>query len=172
MRVAAIALATTFAWAAFAKVVRFVEWRRALVAYRLSARSFAVALITVPVLEAAAVALLLSGALRAGAALVVGMLASFSWAVARARAITGNRVPCGCFGAMSTRDYRAVFARNVALGIAAGVVLVRGPDVSPIKGFAPPGPDEAIAATLVMVGLALVAWLVWHGVALTRGDRR
>ena len=171
MRVAAIALATTFAWAALAKVVRFGEWRRALVGYRLQARAFALALVAVPLMEVAAAALLLAGALRAGAALVVAMLASFSWAVARASAIGGDRVPCGCFGAMTTRDYRLVLARNLALGLAAAAILIRGQDVSPMSGFAAPRPDEVGAAALVLVGLVLVAWLARYAVALTRSDR-
>ncbi|MDQ3940196.1 MAG: hypothetical protein M3238_02470 [Actinomycetota bacterium] len=165
-------MSATFGWAAVLKVARFGSWRAALVRYRLPATVFSVALVAVPLFEASAVALLLFGSTPVGAALSLALLSTFSWAVVRARAISGDRVPCGCFGRLEERDYRTMLLRNAALGLAAAAVLIRGGDSNALSGFALPRADEAVPALLVVVGVALIAWLGWQAAATARGQRR
>jgi hypothetical protein len=99
-------------------------------------------------------------------------VAAFSAAIVRARAITGDRVPCGCFGSTTTRDYRSMLVRNAALALAAAVVMVRGEGGGPLQGFAPPRAGELLPAALVVVGVVFVAFIAWQAALMTRGHRR
>lgn len=150
----------TFGWAAAAKVFRFGSWRGALLRYRLPAPAFAAAAVVVPVAEVAIAVSIVAGLARPGAALTIALLSAFTAAIARARAITGDKVPCGCFGKMTERDYRVVLGRNVLLGMAAAVVLLRAGDHSPLEGFAAPQAAEIVPAALVVTGIALILWIV------------
>ena len=169
---AAIALGVTFGWAALAKLTRFGSWRSALVAYRLPPGPFAAALVAVPVAEAGVAASVFAGLVRPGAALAIAMFSLFTAAIARARAITGDRVPCGCFGALKDRDYRVLLVRNALLGIAAGVVLVRAGDGAPLNGLGTPNGSEIVPAVLIVAGIALILWLVSQVGIWSRGEPR
>jgi hypothetical protein len=165
--VVSLVLATTFAWAAIAKVARPGLWRSALAGYRLPRGVRTVALVVVPVAEGIAAVLLVLGgdAMRAGAALGVALLAAFSLAVLRARRLLGRRLPCGCFGGSGDRDYRLMLVRNSALGVVAAAVLVL-PERR--LGLDAPAFGEAVPVILAASGLAMVAWL---GVTLVRMSR-
>ena len=111
--------------------------------------------------------LLLLGATRAGAALVLALVAGFSLAILRAHAALGSRLPCGCFGSTRDRDYRVLLARNAVLATAAGGLLIFGRDVS---GYPPaPTSDAWLAAVLAVAGSGLVIWLF---AAVRSGIRR
>jgi Methylamine utilisation protein MauE len=171
-RLAAIVLALTLGWAGVAKAVRFVPWRSSLVGYRLPRSVFPFVLLGLPILELATAALLLTSYTRTGAAMALALVAAFSAAIVRARAITGDRVPCGCFGETKTRDYRSMLVRNAALALAAAVVMVRGEGGGPLQGFAPPRAGELLPAALVIVGVAFVALVAWQAALMSRGHRR
>lgn len=159
-----------FAWSAVAKLIRHGTWRGVLARYRLG-RWGALVAVAVPPVELAVPALILGGATRAGAALALLLLVPFSLAVLRARALEGDRLPCGCFGKANTRDYRTVLARNAGLGVLSGVILLGGPDVSLAEGMTFPSTSELLPAALVATGL-VTASLVAVGVmrALRKGQ--
>ena len=161
IRILALALAGTFLWSAVAKLLRFENWRAVLAGYRLPAPLELGARILVPATEVAVAAALLAGAVRLGAAASVLSLAAFSIAILRARALQGDKLPCGCFGKTKTRDYRFSLLRNGVLALVSGALLVRGEDGSPLAGFGAPEGSEAVAAASVLVGAALIAWMVW-----------
>jgi uncharacterized membrane protein YphA (DoxX/SURF4 family) len=162
LRVAAAVLGVTFVWAALAKIARWGSWRAALRGYDLPGAAAAVAAPAVPVVEGVAAALLLLGRTKIGAALTVALLAGFSAALLHARQRKGNRLPCGCFGRATERDYRLMLLRNAAIGVLAASLLLAGDDVWFARGVARPSPDELVPALLVVAGLALCLWLVRH----------
>lgn len=166
---AALLLAAAFAWAVLAKAARPGAWRDALPGYRLPVRTTRLTLFAVPLAEAGAAVLLLSGddVSKAGAALSVALLAGFSIAVLRARRLQGDRLPCGCFGGAGRRDYRIMLVRNAFLGGLAAAVLVV-PDAWTFE-IGSPGVSQLLPAALAALGVALVVWLV---VAATRGAGR
>ncbi len=130
----------------------------------------------VPVAEAAVAISIVAGLARPGAALTLALLSAFTAAVARARAITGDKVPCGCFGKMTERDYRLVVGRNVLLGIAAAIVLLRAGTHSPLEGFAAPEASQVVPAVLVVAGIVLTLWVAsqlgaWTSASGTREPR-
>ena len=170
VRVVAALLAATFAWAALAKVVRWSRWRAALEGYELPPLLRVGALGGVPVVEAGAAALLLAGLTRVGAALTIALLACFSAALFYARERRGGRVPCGCFGRATDRDYRVLLLRNGALGVLAASLLASRRDLSPARGWAAPSGGDLLPAALVAGGVALVAWTLWQ-VGSSLGDR-
>ena len=170
LRVAAAILATTFAWAALAKIVRWTAWRDALSAYELPSIARAVAQPAVPALEALVAVLVFVGATHPGAAVTILLLSSFSGALLHAHARHGDRLPCGCFGRATTRDYRLMLTRNAALGALAAMLLVARGDVSAFEGLAAPSGAEVLPAALVVAGAALSVWTVWR--ALTSLGRR
>jgi hypothetical protein len=153
-------LAVAFLWAALAKASRPSAWRAALAGYRLPAGLLVPALVGVPVAEILVGVLLVAGGLatKAGAALGVALLASFSLAVLRARRSGGDRLPCGCFGGSGSRDYRLMLVRNASLGAIAGVLLLV-PRVARYELDAP-RPSDAVPALLAALGIAAIAWLV------------
>jgi hypothetical protein len=113
----------------------------------------------VPVLEVAVAALVLAGAPLTGASLALVLLAAFSGVILRARAFHGDRIPCGCFGRTSARDYRTLLARNVALGALAATVLVSGASFPLLEWTRLPRGGEIVAALLAVAGLALAGWM-------------
>lgn len=162
-------LAIAFFWAAIAKASRPSAWRAALGGYRLPQRVVVPALVLVPVIELLTAILLSAGgaASKAGAALSVALLGAFSLAVLRARAVRGDRLPCGCFGGSGSRDYRLMLVRNAFLGaVAAAILLVR--PVAEYELESPP-PSQLLPALLVGLGVVLIAWLV---MTFARGDGR
>lgn len=169
-RVAAVLLASVFAWAAAAKVARYERWRAALDHYRLPRGLSVVASAGVPAIEAGVGALVVLGSARAGAALAIALLAGFSLAVIRARSIEGDRLPCGCFGGAGERDYRTLLIRNALLAVTAAIVLVGGTDTSPLAGFRAPTMAEIVPAVLVAGGLIIGAWVTFE-VARKRGSQ-
>lgn len=158
-RLSAVLLAGAFAWAGLAKALDPSGWSSALARYGLDERLRRVTIVGVPVVEVATSVVTLVVSARAGAALSTALLASFSLALLRARTAVGDRLPCGCFGKASERDYRLMIARNAALAGLAGLVLVSGLREGALAGYARPGAVEALPALLVVLGIALAAWI-------------
>ena len=169
-RIIVLGLAATFAWSALAKVMRAAEWRAALGAYRLPRSVSAAARHGVPLTEILVSAALASGAVRLGAAASLALLAAFSIAVLRARSLQGDKLPCGCFGKTKKRDYRLSLVRNAALAALASLLLVRGEDVSPLRGFAAPSGSEVIALVLVVAGVFFIGWMLRSAARIGRMD--
>lgn len=165
--VLAVALAGVFAWAAASKALDPRGWREALGAHRLGPLARP-ALVGVPVLETAVAALVLAGAPRAGASLALALLATFSGAILRARALQGDRIPCGCFGRTRARDYRALLIRNVALGTLAVWVVVTGASFPLLEWARLPRGGEIAAALLALAGLVLAGWMARRAQAALR----
>ncbi len=162
LHIAAAMLGLTFAWAAFAKAVRWDRWRQALRAYGLPSALASVAAPGVPALEAASAGLVLSGRSKLGAAVTLALLASFSMALLYAQQRRGDRLPCGCFGRATERDYRVMLARNALLGALAASLALSRDDVWFADELSAPSMGDALPALLVFAGLALCLWLVRH----------
>ncbi len=96
------------------------------------------------------------------------MLAAFSVAIVIGRVRSGRRLECRCFGGSTTRDYRALLARNLALAGVAFVAWTAGKDASQVGSLAEPGGADLLPAALVVAGLALAAWV---GAAAFAGRR-
>ena len=164
----AAVLASLFGWAALAKLVRRDRWRAALPAYGLGPIAGA-AFVAVPAAEAAVVGLFLLAPMRAGAALALALLAGFSLGLARARALRGDRLPCGCFGRAATRSLATLLGRNAAMGGLAAIVLLSpaGRDRL-LESFEMPARADLLPAALAVVGLGLGAWTAGHAAAALR----
>jgi hypothetical protein len=162
LRIVALLLASTFAWAALAKFARWSRWREALAGYELPGPLRLVGAPAVPLVEIGVVLLLVTGATRAGAAASVALLASFSGMLLWARERRGNRLPCGCFGRATERDYRVLLARNASLGLLSAILLAGGRDLMPWEGWAVPSGTELLPALLVTTGIVVVAWTRWQ----------
>src|SRR5688500_14237574 len=119
---AAVLLAAVFVWAAASKLFSYRRWNTTLDGYGLPLAAKSVAAPLVPVAELAT-AVLLIVATRAGAAAALALLSLFCLAIFRARSITGDKVPCGCFGGSEHRDYRAMLWRNTALILLSAAIL-------------------------------------------------
>lgn len=162
LRIAAALLGATFAWAALAKAARWSRWRDALRAYDLPRAMAAPAAPGVPLLEAGAAALLFAGATQAGAAVTVVLISGFSAALLHAHARQGDRLPCGCFGRATERDYRVMLSRNAFLGALAAVLLLASRDVSVVRALSAPSGDDILPAGLVVAGIGLCVWMAVH----------
>lgn len=162
LRVVVALLGLTFAWAALAKVVRWSHWLDALRAYEFPSMVTAAAAPLVPALEALCAVLVLSGRTKVGSALALALVGSFSGALLYAQQKRGNRLPCGCFGRATDRDYRVMLARNAGLTALAAILAVPDDDVSWAAGLSAPSADDAFPILLVITGLALCLWLVRH----------
>jgi hypothetical protein len=158
---AAEILAGVFAWAALAKVARFRRWRSSLDAYRLPL-SWALAA-AVPAAEASITALVLLGRTRVAALAALVLLTGFSMAVLRARQLVGDRVPCGCFGGRSRRDYRVLLARNAAL-VPVALAALSDPGI-----VITPGDAEVVPVALLILGVVLLGLLMREVARLTPG---
>ncbi|MBA2426140.1 MAG: hypothetical protein H0V60_03540 [Actinobacteria bacterium] len=169
---AALLLGLTFAWAGAAKLVRWREWRSALGGYGLGATE-APAAVGVPAAELMAAGLIASGSTRSGAALTMALLAGFSLTVVRARSSRGDRLPCGCFGGTSERDYRTMLARNALLAVLAVPVVTAGADIDLLAAVSVPSGAEIVPAGLAVAGLGLAAWTLRRAAGyLTGGEER
>jgi hypothetical protein len=155
---AGVAIAIVFGWGAFAKVIRFSEWQQALHAYHLPRSVDLAASIGVPCVELGVVVLLGTGHARAGSALTLALLASFSLALLTARPVQGNSLPCGCFGRATRHDYRLLVARNAGLACLAGIILVGGRD-DLLAGSLHPASMTLLPAALVGLGVAMAFWI-------------
>lgn len=167
VKVAALLLVVVFAWSGAAKVIRWSEWSRLLDRYRLGPAS-RVLRGAVPLGEVVVAGLIVTESQRLGAAAALALLAGFSGAVLRLRAIEGDRLPCGCFGKTQVRDYRLTLARNSFLVLLAAIVLLRG-DVTLYGGLSGPSGDELVPVALIVSGIGAAVWL---GVSVRRSFRR
>jgi len=161
VQILAAVLSVVFAWSACAKLLRVQEWFAALAAYRLPGPLERTARVAVPVVELLVPTLFVVGNVRAGAALVVALVGTFSLAVLRARSLEGDRVPCGCFGRAKVRDYRLLLVRNSILGALAAALLLAGEDVALFDGVGAPNSSEFVPVTLSVMGLLAAGWAVW-----------
>lgn len=168
VRVASAALALVFLWSGAAKIVRRSAWTDALRGYRLPRAVTALAAPGVVAAEWSIAALLVAGATRVGSALALAMLSAFSLAVLRARALRGDRLPCGCFGGRDERDYRAMLARNVILGGAAAFMLVADRDLPVLEGMRVPRTSELVPAGLIVVAAIVGVWMLMRVFASSR----
>ena len=156
---AAAVLALTFAAAAVTKLARGAAWRRTLVTYRLPAGASRVVAIGVPIVELAIVGLVLVGLGSTAGIVSLVALALFSAAIVIGRVRAGRRLECGCFGGSTTRDYRVLLARNLALAGLAFVAWASGQDASLVRSLGEPAGVDLVPAGLVVIGLALAAWV-------------
>ena len=159
VRIVSLLLAAIFLWAAVAKVVRYGSWRTVLAGYRVPVMVGNIAVFGVPLLELIVVGLLLAGETRAGAALTVMLLSVFSFALVRARAIQGGKLPCGCFGATKERDFRLLLLRNGLLAILPAALLIEGEDVMPLSELGWPSAGDALPTLLTLAGIAVALWI-------------
>ena len=167
-RIAGLLLAGAFAWAAVAKVFVYRRWRQIVTRYGLPSGLDAVIAPVVPVGEAAIATTIVGFEPRVGAAAALAALSLFSFAIVRARSITGDRLPCGCFGGGEDRHYRTMLWRNAALGGLAAVVLFARPQHVLTRPSFPTG-AELIPAALVVVGVALALWTALQALGVFRG---
>ena len=167
-RVAAALLAATFAWAGIAKLVAYQAWSGALAGYRFPPFVERLSRPLVPVLELIVAVLIVTNRTRAGAALTLALVALFSFAVMRGRALHGDRLPCGCFGGREERSATAMLWRNVVLTVLAVAVLTAAREPVLFEGFAAPTGGEVVAAVLVAIGIAAAAWMGWQVAGLFR----
>jgi hypothetical protein len=156
---AAAVLGLTFTAAGVTKLARGAAWRRTLSAYRLPGGVSRLVASVVPIVELAIVGLVVVD-LGATAGLVsLVALVSFSAAIVVGRVRSGRRLGCGCFGGSTTRDYRVLLTRNLALvGIALGAWRM-GEDAPPVRSLREPGGADLLPAALIVLGLALAAWV-------------
>ncbi|MGH2735282.1 MAG: MauE/DoxX family redox-associated membrane protein [Actinomycetota bacterium] len=165
--VAAVVLSVAFAWAALAKLLRYSQWQEALARYEFPHSVNPLLAAIVPFVELAAVALLLSVSIKAGAALSVAMLAGFSLAIMRARALQGEKLPCGCFGKTTERDWRLMLLRNSLLALPAALALLSANQGGIVEN-ASVLRNEVVPVLLLALGLLAVAWLVAEVMSATQ----
>jgi hypothetical protein len=165
---AAAALALAFGWAAIAKALYWVSWRDALRTYALPRAVYSGAVLGVPLIELALVAMMLSGEVVVGATLTVFLLASFSLAVVRAQIRNGSaRLPCGCFGRAKSRDYRFLLIRNTFLGVLASIILLSGRNVLLLGGLGRV-PMDSVGIFGIAAGVAALLGVAAHTLAAPR----
>ena len=162
LRAIALLLAGVFAWASVAKLVRWARWWSALQAYDLPRSLRIVAAPAVPLTELAVSVLLIAGITRVGAAASLSLLASFSGAVLFAHARRGDRLPCGCFGRATDRDYRVMLVRNALLALLAAALLITANDFRPVEGWSAPSGADVVPALLVAGGVVVIGWTLWQ----------
>ncbi len=160
-RLAALVLVLVFSWAVAAKAMAWEAWARSLAGYRIPRSLARVALVLVPLVEAAIVILGVGISIKAEAASALFLLGAFSIVVIRASTLQGRRLPCGCFGGRKERDYRTFLVRNGALGLIAAVVLVDPNDAALIEMIDAPARGDILPVALLALGVALGAWVVW-----------
>ena len=157
---AAALIVATFLWAAAAKAVGFRAWRRALAGYRLPNGAEPLVAVAVPTVELACAAAILFLSVKTGAALALFLVAVFCAAILRARASTGDRLPCGCFGGNEERDYRSMLLRNGLLGAACGIVLIGSQEGALVSSVEAPSGSEILPLVLVGAGVVVASWTV------------
>jgi hypothetical protein len=156
---AAAALALTFGAAAAAKLARGVAWRRTLGSNGLRPGASRFVGFAVPAVELGIAALVLAGLGSSAGLLSVVALVAFSGAIVLGRVRTGRRLECGCFGGSATRDYRLLLARNLALAGVAFVAWRAGEDAPLMRSLGEPAGADLLPVALVVLGLALAAWV-------------
>lgn len=156
--ISATALAIAFAWAALSKLASYDRWRGALRGYGLSGAFERVAGIGTPSLEIVAVVLVLTGPLELAGALILALLASFCLVILSARASMGDRLPCGCFGGTTERDYRLMLIRNAALAVPAGVLVLSG-ETGLIDRLGSVEGSDVLPFGLVLLAGGLIVWM-------------
>lgn len=166
---AAAALACAFGWAAAGKLARFGDWRESLNGYGAPHGVVPVALVGVPLAESAVVVLLLVGPVKSGAALAVALIALFSMAIVRARALRGDKLPCGCFGGTEARDYRLMLIRNGLFAVLAAAVLVSRADTGVVAELGSLSMSDVVPVTLVGLALITSLWMVRQVTNALRG---
>jgi Methylamine utilisation protein MauE len=167
---ASAALALTLGAAAVAKLARGAAWRRTLGSYGLGQGTTRLAAFGVPAVELGIAALALAGLGSSAGLLSIVALAGFSGAIVLGRVRSGRRLECGCFGGSGTRDYRLLLARNLALVGVAWVAWRAGEDAPLVHSLGEPAGADLLPVALVVLGLALVAWV--GAVAFTGAGRR
>ena len=155
----AAGLALTFGAAAVAKLARRAAWRRTLGSYGLRPGATRLAGFGVPAVELGIAALVFAGLGSSAGLLSIVALVAFSGAIVLGRVRAGRRLGCGCFGGSGIRDYRLLLARNLALATVAFVAWRAGEDASLVRSLGEPGLADLLPAALVVVGLALAAWV-------------
>ena len=163
---AAAVVAAVFGWAALAKALGPHAWLRALGAYGLPSAVRGAAAVGVALAESAVAIAFVAGPPTFASAMALGLLAAFSLAVLRGRALHGDRLPCGCFGSSARRDWRSMLARNIALAGLAAIAFVQRANV-PL-----PTARDPLPAVLTAVGVILVVLLVGRASDALRQDRR
>ncbi len=169
---AAAALAVTFAWASVWKLASSDRWRAALDVHGLPPGAAAAARWVIPGAEMLVPVLVLLGRPRAAAVWALVLLAVFSGELLVVRRRLGGAVLCGCLGGRATTRTSVALARNVALALAAVLVVARGVDV-PVAGLpGRPATGDLLPLLLSMIGLAAAAMTAWRAtVWLSRGSR-
>ena len=157
-RIASLCLALAFAWAATAKITRFGRWRATLGRYGFPRTMVPAIAVAVPLLELVVVFVTIAASVRTGAIASLVLLVAFSLAIVRARAINGDRLPCGCFGGTTERHYSAMLVRNAALAVLA-VVALGAQGLQPAVGRMPTS-SELVPVLLVLAGVALILWVL------------
>lgn len=169
-RIASGVLALAFGWAAIAKLINFASWRTVLGRYGFPQRLRGVTSVATPVLELAIGAVILFISPRIGAVMAIAALGLFSLAILNARTLNGDRLPCGCFGASSERDYKTMLVRNGVLGAVTAAVLLSENGIESALLRIPSGAD-AVPALLALAGCALIVWIAWHtSTSMRRGE--
>lgn len=155
---AAAILSLAFGTAALVKIARPERWRRTLASHGIPVPLQGPVAVGVPLVEIAVAAMPVVG-LRSSAGLAAGVvLVAFSAAILIARARSGPRLACGCFGGSTTRDYRLLLARNGLLLAVAALAWRNGSDAWVGGALASPSPADAVPITLVLLGSALIVW--------------
>jgi hypothetical protein len=113
----------------------------------------------VPIVELVIVGLVVVGFGSTAGIVSLVALMLFSAAIVVGRVRVGRRLECGCFGGSTTRDYRVLLARNLALAGVAFVAWSAGQDVPLVRSLGQPGGADLLPAVLVVVGLALATWV-------------
>jgi peroxiredoxin/uncharacterized membrane protein YphA (DoxX/SURF4 family) len=146
-------LAVVFATAGVAKLLDQPGSRRALADFGIPEGAAPAAGLLLPLVElTTAVALVLQPTARWGALAALVLLLAFIAGIARAMA-RGQAPDCHCFGQLhSAPAGRSTLARNAALAVLAGVLVVAGPGSAIDEWVA-----ARSAAELVAVGLGVVA---------------
>jgi hypothetical protein len=156
---AAAVLGLTFTAAALTKLARGAAWRRTIAKYGLPAGVSVIAGLGVPIVELVMVGLVVAGLGSTAGIVSLAVLVLFSAAIVAGRLRAGRRLECGCFGGSTTRDYRVLLARNLAL---AGISLEAwrmGEDAPLVRSLREPGGADLLPAALIVLGVALAAWV-------------
>lgn len=166
-RIGSVLLAGAFGWAALAKLTDLGRWRSVLGRYGLPSLVVAIATPAVPLGELGIAVTTVTVSARGGAIAAIGALVMFSLAIVRARSISGDRLPCGCFGGSAERHYQTMMLRNAGLGTLAAIVLLSRGDLEPAL---PPVPStgEVLPALLALAGTILIGWIAWHAATSLR----
>lgn len=155
---AAAVIVSTFGWAAAAKLFGFERWRKALGAYRLGAAE-PVIRIGVPVIELGVAALVMVAPLVLAGACALMLLAGFSAAILRAHSLHGDRLPCGCFGSTTERDFRLMVARNGILALPAALLAGSG-RLGLLDRIESLETDDLLPMSLVVLAIGVLSWMI------------